>query len=387
MSKLDDYLVNFKNPFVKLKKISRTFFFDESNNIKKGRIGVEKDNVSDLEHLCFILGGIAVKEEINFEELLNFVGAKQIPSDAKFSFFAFKHTEFIEAIKQPRLRKFFEFLLTHDILIHFDVLHYMHFAMVDILDSLIQEDDANQQAAFIYYLPLQSAMTEVLYCDYNLLHDIFCRYEFPNVSTNKANDFVNEILELYTYNLQYFDMDDIDNFPKELLRQIIKAKRNRTNMYFLENNTSFEISSGVFTNYLSRMIEIKDKKCFDNEQSIINELQAMDEKYKEKLKVDFADSKNNRNIQICDVICGFVARLYTFLGKNSLEDVIRFASNLKCENEEYKTLKAFLDLMTKSDKEYNVMFKKTVPLFIEERFTMLCKIIEGKLKKCSSQCS
>lgn len=378
MSKLDDYLVTFKNPFVKLKKIGRTFFFDESNNIKKGRIGVEKDNISDLEHLCFVLGGIAIKEEINFEELLKYVGARQIPIDAKFSFFAFKHTEFIEAIKQPRLRKFFEYLLIHDILVHFDVLHYMHFAMVDILDSLIQEDDANQKAAFMYYLPLQSAMTEVLYCDYNLLHDIFCKYEFPNVPTKKANDFVNDILELYTHNLQYFDMNDIDNFPKELLRQIIKAKRDRTNMYFLEDNISFEISSGVFTNYLSRMIEIKDKKCFDNEQSIINELQAMDEAYKEKLNVKFDDSKNNRNIQICDAICGFVARLYTFLGKNSLEDIVIFASNLKCEDEEYKTLKVFFDLMTKSDKEYQVMFKKTVPLFIEDRFSILCKIIESK---------
>lgn len=378
MSKLDDFLIDYKNPFVKLKKINRTFFFDESNNIKKGRIGVEKDNVLDLEHLCFVLGGIAIKEEINFEELLKYVGARQIPIDAKFSFFAFKHTEFIEAIKQPRLRKFFEYLLIHDILVHFDVLHYMHFAMVDILDSLIQEDDANQKAAFMYYLPLQSAMTEVLYCDYNLLHDIFCKYEFPNVPTKKANDFVNEILELYTHNLQYFDMNDIDNFPKELLRQIIKAKRDRTNMYFLEDNISFEISSGVFTNYLSRMIEIKDKKCFDNEQSIINELQAMDGTYKEKLNVTFDDSMNNRNIQICDAICGFVARLYTFLGKNSLEDIVIFASNLKCENEEYKTLKVFFDLMTKSDKEYNVMFKKTVPLFIEDRFTMLCKIIESK---------
>lgn len=378
MSKLDEYLVDYKNPFVKLKKIGRTFFFDESNNIKKGRIGAERDNVSDLEHLCFVLGGIASREEINFEELLKFVGARQTPIDAKFSFFSFKHTKFMETIKQPRLRKFFEYLLTNDILIHFDVLHYMYFAIVDILDSLIQEDDVNQKATFMCYLPLQSAMTEVLYCDYSLLHDIFCRYEFPNIPTNKANEFVKEILELYTDNLQYFDMDDIDNFPKELLRQIIKAKRNQTNMYFLEDNISFEISSGVFTNYLLRMMEIRDKKCFDNEQSIVNELQAMDEKYKEKLNVTFDDSKNNRNIQICDVICGFVARLYTFLGKNSLEDIITFASNLKCEDEEYKTLKVFFDLMTKSDKEYNVMLKKTVPLFIEYRFTMLCKIIENK---------
>lgn len=378
MSKLDDFINTYNNPFVKLKRIDRTFFFDESNNIKKGRIGLEKDNVSDLAHLCFVLGGIATKNEVDFNDLLNFVGARQAPVDAKFSFFAFKHTDFEEAINQPRFRKFFEYLLSHDVLIHFDVLHYMHFAMVDILDSLIQEDDVNQQAAFIYYLPLQSAMTEVLYCDYNRLHNIFCRYEFPNIPTNQANAFVNEILELYTDNLEFFDMDDIDNFPKELLRQIIKAKRDRTNLYFLEDNTPFEISSNVFTIYLSRMIEIRDKKFFDNESTIIKELENMDENYHEKLDVEFLDSREHRNIQICDVISGFVARLYTFLGKNSLEDIMTFARNLKCDSEGYKTLKAFLDLMTKSDKEYRAMFKKTVPLFIEDRFTMLCQIIEDK---------
>lgn len=35
-------------------------------------------------------------------------------------------------------------------------------------------------------------------------------------------------------------------------------------------------------------------------------------------------------------------KIIYFLGKNSLEDIITFASNLKCEDEEYKTLKVFL---------------------------------------------
>ncbi len=377
MSKLDDFLNDCKNPFIKFKKIDRIFFFDESNNIKKGRIGVEKDNVADLEHLCFVLGGIAIKEEINFEELLKYVDARQVPVDAKFSFFAFKKTDFLDAIKQPRLRKFFEFLLAKDILIHFDVLHYMHFAMVDILDSLIQENDINQDLAFHYYLPLQSAMTEVLYRDYDQLHKIFCEYEFPNIPSGKVNSFVNAILELYTNNLIYFDMNDIDNFPKELLRQIIKAKRGRTNMYFLEGNTPFEISSGVFEQYLSRMTEIIDKKFFDNELSIISQLEEMDKEYEKKIDVHFIDSKNSRNIQICDVICGFVSRLYSFLGKKDIDEIKEFASALRKESEEYKTFKTFFDLMTKSDKEHPVLFKKIVPLFIEEKFTTLFQIIES----------
>lgn len=78
MSKLDEFINTYDNPFVKLKSINRTFFLDESNNIKKGRIGVEKDNVNDLAHLCFVLGGIVTKNEINLNDLLNFIGARQV---------------------------------------------------------------------------------------------------------------------------------------------------------------------------------------------------------------------------------------------------------------------------------------------------------------------
>ena len=195
MSKLDDYI----NDFIKFGpsiKINRTLYFDESNNIKKGIIGKEKDNNADLENLYFVLGGIATKECLNFEELLKYTGVRQIPIDAKFNFFAFKKNKFIDAIAQSRLRKFFEYLLKNNIIIHFNVLHYFHYAMVDILDSLIEEKDANQYAALLYYRNLQSDMTEVLFNDFNRLHDILVNYEFPNVQREKANAFINEILDL-----------------------------------------------------------------------------------------------------------------------------------------------------------------------------------------------
>lgn len=120
-------------------EINKTLYFDESNNIKKGIIGQDKDNNEDLGNLYFVLGGIAVNGCIDFDDLLKYVGARQVPTDSKFSFFAFKKNKFEEAIKQSRLRKFFEYLLKNIISIHFNVLHYMHFALTDILDSLIEE--------------------------------------------------------------------------------------------------------------------------------------------------------------------------------------------------------------------------------------------------------
>lgn len=307
---------------------------------------------------------------------MRYVGARQVPTDAKFSFFAFKKNKFEEAISQSRLRKFFEYLLNNKILIHFDVLHYMHFALTDILDSLIEENDANKFAAMVYYKQLQSDMTEVLYQNYDALHEILVEFEFPNVPKEKANDFINKILDLYTCNYETYDPDDIDNFTKELLRQIIKAKRNKNNLVFLEDNNSFIISEGVFHNYLSRVLEVNDFKYFDNELSITNHFEELDAEYEKKLNVKFIDSVNSREIQICDVVCGFVARLYNFLSHHEEHEIYTFIKNLNKEEDAYKTLKAFADLMTLSDNISPMMFKKTTPLFIEDRFTLFITLME-----------
>lgn len=379
MSKLDDF-INASIDFAPSIKLNRTFYFDESNNIKKGIIGKEKDNNVDLENLYFVLGGIATKKPLNFEELLKYVGARQMPVDAKFNFFAFKKNKFNDAIAQSRLRKFFEYLLKNNIIIHFNVLHYFHFALVDILDSLIEEQDAYQYAAFMYYHDLQSDMTEVLYNDFNRLHSILVNYEFPNVPREKANAFINEILDLYTDNLCNYDLNATENFTKELLRQIIKAKRSKNNLLFLENNKSFVVIDSVFENYLSRMIEFKDKKYFDNELFITNSLQQMDTDYKTKLNVDFWDSKEHREIQICDVICGFTARLYNFISHNSEEEIMKFCSALDINSESYKTLRIFFELMNMSDNESDICFKKFIPMFIERKFILMFELIMERNK-------
>lgn len=377
MTRLEELIAAYRNtmPCVKL---NRTIFFDESNNFRKGVIGTEKDNNEDLENLYFTLGGIATKDPINFPELLDYIGAKQIPRDAKYKFFTLKHNGFTEAIAQPRLRKLFEYLKEKDIVIHFAVEHYFHFALVDILDSLIEEDDANQCAVLCFYKELQSDMTEVLYEDFELLHKILVKYEFPNIPKGKANDFIRAILDLYTTNLDNYNMDDPENFTKELLRQIIKAKRNKSNLVFLEENQPFVISERPYHVYLTRMFNFCDKKIFDREPSIEAEIRKMDDKYETKLNAEFSDSENWREIQISDAISGFVGRLYNFLSKTDYLHIWNFSQALDKESESYKTLRAFFDLMTRSNEVSEVCFMKTNPLFIDKRFDLLCNAIENK---------
>ena len=57
-------------------------------------------------------------------------------------------------------------------------------------------------------------MTEVLFADYDGLHKLLCKYEFPNIPKEKANDFVNDIFKMYEDHLRAFDNENPDNFTK-----------------------------------------------------------------------------------------------------------------------------------------------------------------------------
>mgnify|MGYP006993726249 CR=1 FL=1 len=80
---------------------------------------------------------------------------------------------------------------SQDIIIHFAVEHYFHYALVDILDSLIEERDIFQETALNFYKRFQSDMTKVLYDDFASLHKILVDYEFPNIPNGKAINITN----------------------------------------------------------------------------------------------------------------------------------------------------------------------------------------------------
>ena len=70
MTRLDEFVKTYKKTTEMLDipslSINKTFFFDQSNNIKKGIIGYDKDNNDDLENLYFVIGGIAINNKISF---------------------------------------------------------------------------------------------------------------------------------------------------------------------------------------------------------------------------------------------------------------------------------------------------------------------------------
>lgn len=313
MTELDRFLKHMRGNDTVPVKLGRTLYFDESNNVRKAIIDYPNDNNPNLENTCFVLGGIAPKRPVDFEDLLQYIGARQKPHDAKYSFFVCGHTQFNESLRQPRLRKLFEYLDKEEALIHFSTHHYYHYALVDILDSMLPTETIKSDWEKRFYRALQSAMTEVLYCSYDDLHDLLYRYSYPKVQKEKLRDFLNDIYVLYCENLDFFDMGEFESFFKEYVRQILKANKDDPDYSFWEGREPYVISDKVDELYWLRMSNFVDLTIFDIEKNVEERLSKVDSNYMKKLNCKFVDSKDVPEIQISDAIAGFAAASLTTL--------------------------------------------------------------------------
>ena len=373
MTELDRFLKHMRGNDTVPVKLGRTLYFDESNNVRKAIIDYPNDNNPNLENTCFVLGGIAPKRPVDFEDLLQYIGARQKPHDAKYSFFVCGHTQFNESLRQPRLRKLFEYLDKEEALIHFSTHHYYHYALVDILDSMLPTETIKSDWEKRFYRALQSAMTEVLYCSYDDLHDLLYRYSYPKVQKEKLRDFLNDIYVLYCKNLDFFDMGEFESFFKEYVRQILKANKDDPDYSFWEGREPYVISDKVDELYWLRMSNFVDLTVFDIEKNVEERLSKVDSNYMKKLNCKFVDSKDVPEIQISDAIAGFVGRLYDLLFKMDKKEIRNFVKQL--DSESFKTLFWFFDLVYKSNQVSKICFHCDNPVYIENRFNFMYDLV------------
>ncbi len=373
MTELDRFLKVMRGNDAASVKLGRTLYFDESNNVRKAIIGQHNDNNPNLENTCFVLGGIAPKQPIDFEDLLQYIGARQKPRDAKYSFFVCGHTEFKESLRQPRLRKLFEYLDKENVLIHFSTHHYYHYALVDILDSMFPTKTIKSDWEKWFYRALQSAMTEVLYCRYGALHDLLYRYTYPKVQKEKLCDFLNDIYALYCENLGFFDINEFESFFKEYVRQILKANKDDPDYSLWEAHKPYVISEKVDELYWLRMSNFIDLTVFDIEKGVEERLSKTDPDYMQKLNCKFVDSKDVPEIQISDAIAGFVGRLYDLLFKMDKKEIRDFVKQL--DPDSFEALLWFFVLVYKSNQVSPICFHCDNPMYIENRFSFMYGLV------------
>lgn len=350
-------------------KLSLNMFFDESNNIRVVRLNDNGTN-ENIHNIYFVLGGLSYSSKLNLDlnDIFAYIGAKQIPIDAKLKYFSRGNTDFKEILKETRLLKYFQFLKEKSIYIHFNVFHFLYYSLIDILDSLFEEDDVNKQVYFAYHFILKSDLIEVLDYKYEKVLKILREFDYPNIPNNKVIVFISELLDLYTKILdEYFDENSPDNFTKEMLRQMIKAKRKKNNLLFLENNEKLVITKSLFEIYLhNACLFHQENKIFDDEFTIKEKFEKVDSNYETKLNMKFKKSHDDRGIQLSDVLSGFIAKMLNFISSKTFEEIDDFIEDL--DDNSINILKLFFEILDYSDDYCQYFFVWQIPNYVLRKF-------------------
>jgi len=315
-----------------------TFFYDETNNIRKYHLKEDKFNESIKTN--FILGGIVLDEEQNpdIKPLFDSFGLQKNVVEVKLKNIA--KGDFLNCLNSKHLQSIFRFLNQKNIFIHYSSLNFLYFSTVDIIDSLIE-------ATGIRYDPYRNrALKNDLYIviknNINKLTTIFYNYEYPNIKEDKVISFIEELIKIFN--------NEPKNTGNMTILMLLNESKKTKNLFYIMNETSHSLIKN-FTQFYSRTLYmfINSEHIFDKEDSIeplIEELNITYDNFKIE-NYSFIDSRDNLLIQLSDIIVGLIGKFYNYINDNTLE---KLRVNIKSLNGTQKdNLKLFNKLLYDSE--------------------------------------
>ena len=105
------------------------------------------------------------------------------------------------------------------------------------------------------------------------------------------------------------------------LNQMLKESKRKSSLPFLEGNEKLVLIGDLLHFYMRPIYLFKDSEhFFDKEGSIEDKLKDIKIKLEDKIleNYSFLDSKDNRLIQISDVVVGFTGKLFDFLNDSTI---------------------------------------------------------------------
>lgn len=329
---------NISNDFAKFDNQKCTFYYDESNNIRKLWLNTNDFNAPiDSD---FVLGGVmyfgdtpsadiaVLKKELRLQKSANEIKFKHI-SRAK---------NFLECLNEDKVLRFLQWLDDSDLYIHYSNVNNLYFAIVDIIDSIEEPE----------YIPFVFQMKNELY---KLVHTHYDDFYKLLIKSNYPNIDVKNIAPFYEHILDYIDSDYSEiSFDLEVLRQGLKAARKQSELAFLQGNPEKTILDNYSSFYI-RPIGVFpfSKHIFDNEYKI-EEVFEKYEFYNGDSKVEnycFANSKSNPYIQISDCVVGLLGKYYTYINSLNLLQAQHLFKTIS--EKQLNALRLFAKLIIKSE--------------------------------------
>lgn len=315
-------------------------YYDETNNIRSFSLDEHGFNAS--EHAYFILGGIGIKHQTNeiierVDQLFSDFRLQNSVQEIKFKHIRNGATSFLELITKKNVKILVNWLYENkNVYIHYNYMDNLYFSIVDIIDSL--------DNAYLGGLQLNRILKDLLYeiirTDTEYFTKLFFSINYPDVTNS-------DILILSIISRIEILDPDREMFELEYLRQILKSSLKR-NLPLLQNNVAGELIDNYAGIYDQCIYSFPNSKhVFDHELSIGSILQKSPISVNDEVvHYIFVDSREEKLIQLSDLIVNVLKFWMSFLEENSEFEIIQILDGVS--NEQTVILKHLQDVMTRS---------------------------------------
>lgn len=309
-----------------------SFFYDETNNVRKFHIVDDGFNVNDPGN--FVLAGILHKGVSNSADFGSLISDLRLQKTAKE--LKLRHIgsgEFEQLMSSDKLSRVLRWLFENEFYIHYFNLNIIYWSFIDIVDSVLAEAMGD---LIPHHMRIKSDLYHVLMVDRPAFISGAKKFQFPNVPADSVSEFSEWLSGLAQKNCAI-----LPSGRAALLRHFFASMRNVDELPFLTGEKE-GILVGDFSAFYFRSLYVfkNSHHVFDRETNIERSLDSLNltSAGNPINNCRFADSKDEISIQVSDVIAGLLGKYFTFVRSRNMKYLAATFKNMSAKQRENMAL-------------------------------------------------
>lgn len=350
---------------------SFTFYYDETNNIRK--FYVRKTGFNYSFDANFVLGGLVYEgTQPDIESLFDKLNLQNNIKDVKLKHIA--KGEFLDCLKSEKLNCFLQYLLESNFYIHYLSLNILYWSIADIVDSAIVNSKTARQLGLSFLNYLKNDLYKLARLEINSFIKLFYHFEYPNLKRELILEFIKELISIFD---GYIETEEF-HFGLECLRQILKEAKKKKTLPFVMDEEDYILLKDFSQFYLKPIYLFKNSShVFDNElaiSEIIDNYKIVDSG--EEIKnYSFVGSQSNSLIKASDIFIGLMGKFTKYINTTSSEKIENDLDKLS--EKQITNIDLFIGLINKSHNK-NIAFLCSIDSYESSEKVRLIHAIRNK---------
>ncbi|MGE3476039.1 MAG: DUF3800 domain-containing protein [Rhodospirillaceae bacterium] len=330
-----------------------TFYYDETNNIRRLTVSADGFNVKSPE--CFVLGGVAHRGPPRALDITALRSAVRMqPNARELKLTHLGKGDLLSLLASRKVETFLDWLADHGLLAHYSAVDPLYWSIVDIVDSILSHDSVAPMTMFGPLL--KNALYSILLADTDDTAALFHDYGYPDIAEGVCVAFVEDLLQ------RLEDRSDlIAAMDYDLLRGFLRAGSSEETLPFLQGEAPQTLVGSFVIFYMNRFCLFKNATHrLDIEPYIQERLQGFTfvDDGRELRNYSFVNSKDEPGIQVSDALIGLIGKLFSFVARKDIATVSHARKALSAQQR--RTLGKLNALLDRSQAETHALFEQSV---------------------------